>query len=518
MEERSSQGNVVSISDVKSKNATIPPIRPRRPNAEEMVSEFLKLLGEQGDPEALFHTPERELFARIRVNGHMENWPLKSSGFKSWLNHAYFRLTGTIPGEKIERLLLKEFSGNALFEGSEVPVSLRVAEHDGKIYVDLCDPAWRLIEVSSTGWNVISEETPVRFRRSPGMLPLPVPQKGGEIEELLRFLNLGNRDDQLLLLSWILCAFRSTGPYPILALHGTQGSGKSTAANVIRRLTDPAQAALRTSPRDERDLLIASRHSHVIAFDNLSGISGQLSDALCRLATGSGFATRKLYSDDEQMIFSAQRPILLNGIENVASRGDLLDRMLLIRLPSIKATERSQEKTFWADFEEARPRILGALMDALVATLRGASSVAPSNLPRMADFAARGIAAESGLGFGPGEFLGAYARNHAEATFAAIEASPAIAEIPRLLRTSGGCWEGSSGDLLATLERGVASDCGRRDSNWPRSARAMAGELERGKINLEQVGVVITRLPREAGSGRRRFRLSIVTNVTPESC
>jgi len=157
-------------------------------------------------------------------------------------------------------------------------------------------------------------------------------------------------------------------------------------------------------------------------------------------------------------------------------------------------------------------------MDALTATLHSTSDVNAINLPRMADFAARGIAAESGLGFRPGEFLAAYARNHAEATLAAIEASPAIAEIPRLLRTSGGSWEGSSGDLLAELERGVASDCGRRDSNWPRSARAMAGELERGKINLEQAGVVITRLSREAGSGRRRFRLSIVTNVTQESC
>jgi hypothetical protein len=72
--------------------------------------------------------------------------------------------------------------------------------------------------------------------------------------------------------------------------------------------------------------MIAANNAWVIAYDNLSGITPSLSDALCSLATGGGFATRQNYTDDEEAIFQAERPILINGIDELAIRPDLLDR------------------------------------------------------------------------------------------------------------------------------------------------------------------------------------------------
>ena len=208
------------------------------------------------------------------------------------------------------------------------------------------------------------------------------------------------------------------------------------------------------------------------------------------------------------MIFSARRPILLNGIEDLASRGDLLDRMIIVRLPAIKQTGRRPEREFWEEFERVSGRILGALFDVGSAVMRNLSNMDLAEPPRMADFSKIGCAAELALGFKEGEFIEAYGRNRAEASLTALEASPAAVEIPRLLpSTPKGTWEGSAGDLLADLNR-MAGDQARRDRFWPRSARAMAAVLDRAKLSLEHVGIRTERLPRDGGTGKGGLRFS----------
>src|SRR5690606_22857722 len=187
------------------------------------------------------------------------------------------------------------------------------------------------------GWRVdwrLATRRPV-FRRVRGMRPLPEPRSGGSIEDLRPFVNVPDENAWRLLVAWLLAALRPTGPYPVLVLQGEQGSAKSTTARVLRALVDPSKAPIRTMPRDERDLMVAASNSWVIVLDNLSGIPNWLSDAICRLSTGGGFATRALYTDDEEAIFEATRPVILNGIDDVVSRSDLLDRSLVLTLPTI---------------------------------------------------------------------------------------------------------------------------------------------------------------------------------------
>ena len=148
----------------------------------------------------------------------------------------------------------------------------------------------------------------------------------GRSTALRAFLNLASDDDFNLAVAWLLAALRPTGPYPVLVLTGEQGSAKSTCARMLRALVDPHEAALRAPPRNEHELFIAARNAHVLAFDNLSTVLAWLSDALCRLSTGAGFAARKLYTDDEESVISAERPVLLNSIDAVVTRGDLADR------------------------------------------------------------------------------------------------------------------------------------------------------------------------------------------------
>src|SRR5262249_30864138 len=193
---------------------------------------------------------------------------------------------------------------------------------------------WQAVEISCSGWRILPNP-PVRFRRPKGMQAIVAPEPGGSDSLLWRFVNLGDARDRILVSTWASCCLRPRGPYPILILNGEQGSAKSTSAKVLRALIDPNDAPLRSEPREPRDLMIAATNGRLVAFDNLSHLPPWLSDALCRLATGGGFATRELYTNDEETIFDAMRPVVLTGIEELATRADLLHRCPAFRLPPL---------------------------------------------------------------------------------------------------------------------------------------------------------------------------------------
>jgi hypothetical protein len=264
----------------------------------------------------------------------------------------------------------------------------------------------------------------------------------------------------------------------VLALHGEQGSGKSTVVEVLRMLIDPNEALLRPSPRDERDLVIAGSNGRIVALENLSQIPQWLSDALCRIATGSGFATRELYSDTEESIFSVQLPVALNGIVEVVIAGDLQDRSIVLTLPRIEAY--ASEDDLWEEFEAVRPRILGALLDVVSHAMANERTIEITELPRMADFARWTAAAAPALGWDPDRLLNAYAGNRATANETTLDASPLVAPLRQL-----GNFEGTATDLLAELIE-IVGDGAARSKVWPKSPSALSGALRRLAPNLRR--------------------------------
>jgi hypothetical protein len=276
-------------------------------------------------------------------------------------------------------------------------VSVRLADFGGAIYLDLADPSWSCLEITPKGWKLI-ENPPVKFRRPPGLKAFPMPQGGGNIDELREFVNVSSFEDFVLLVAWVLGCFFPSGPFPILIVNGEQGAAKSTTSRVLRELTDPNAVALRSPPRSEQDLVIAANNARVIGLDNLSHMPDWLSDALCRIATGGGFSVRALFTDSEEALFTGARPILLNGIADFATRADLLDRAIHVTLPAIEDHRRTDEATFWEKFRKAQPRILGAILDAVVVALRNFPSTKLQSSPRMADVARWLVSAESAFG------------------------------------------------------------------------------------------------------------------------
>ncbi|MGI8552810.1 MAG: hypothetical protein ACR2PL_18785, partial [Dehalococcoidia bacterium] len=274
--------------------------RPRRSQATQLI--------ELAGAVELFHTPDGDPYACVHLGGHLETWPLRTQGFRSWLAHEFYRDCGGAPSAQALQDALGILEARARFDGPEERVFTRVGSAGDRIYLDLCNDAWQAVEISPTGWNVV-DDPPVRFRRARGMLPLPAPQAGGSITVLRPFLNVGDEDSWMLIVSWLLSTFRPVGPFPVLGLTGEQGSAKTTTGRVLRALVDPATAPLRSLPKEERDLAISAANNWIVTIDNVSSLPAWLSDALCRLATGGGFSTRQLYSDADEVIFSHQRPM-----------------------------------------------------------------------------------------------------------------------------------------------------------------------------------------------------------------
>ncbi len=451
----------------------------------------------------LFHAPDGNAFADLDIKGHRETWPVRTKGFKRWLARQFFEATGGVPGSEALQSALNVIEAKAHFDAPQMAVNVRVAEHDGNLYLDLVDDGWRAIEIDPTGWRVI-ERPPVRFRRSAGMKPLPVPASGGSVETLRSFLNVQSDTDFVLVISWALAVLRDHGPYPVIVLSGEQGSAKSTFSAILRALLDPNTAPLRALPREDRDLFIAASNGHVLTFDNVSGLPAWISDTICRLATGGGFAVRQLYTDQGEVLFDAARPVVLNGIEDIVTRPDLADRAIFLTLEPIPEERRRPEKELWAAFEEARPQILGALLDAVSFGLRRLPETRLDKLPRMADFALWATACEAAI-WDKGTFWSAYCGNRDEAVDSVIEADP-VGSAVRSLMASRTEWTGTASDLLGALSKEVTERIAKAKT-WPDSPRALSGRLRRAATFLRKIGIEIE----FTKEGRARTRMINIT-------
>jgi hypothetical protein len=435
----------------------------------------------------LFHAPDGTGFADLEINGHRETWPIRAKGFRRWLARRFYDATQGAPSSEALASALNVIEAKAHFDAPKREVYVRVGGLDGRLYLDLGDETWRAVEIDVTGWRVIDNPS-VRFRRAAGMQPLPMPVRGGSVETLRCFLNLKSDTDFVVVVAWALACLRDRGPYPVIVLSGEQGSAKSTFSAILRALLDPNTAPLRALPREDRDLFIAASNGHVLAFDNVSGLPAWISDTLCRLATGGGFAVRQLYTDQDEVLFDASRPVILNGIEDIVTRPDLADRALFLTLEPIPEERRRPEQELWAAFETECPRILGVLLDAAVEGLRRLPETHLPKLPRMADFALWATACEGAL-WPVGTFWSAYCGNRDEAVEGVIDADPIAAAVRAVMATRT-VWTGTASDLLGALAE-VAGERVAKSKTWPDSPRALAGRLRRAATFLRKIGMEI---------------------------
>jgi putative DNA primase/helicase len=433
----------------------------------------------------------------IPVDGHNEHHRVRSQRFRDWLiveaGRAYpIEITGRIRpgtfGKNAVEDALSACEAAAAAGRTTVAARLRVTERDKLLYLDLGDPEWRAVEIGPGAWRIV-DCPPVPILRTRRTRALPFPVTGGSLAPLRELLPVDSEDEWRIVVLWALAALRPIGPYPIIAWSGEQGTGKSFAARVMRRLIDPCGDDIMQPPREDRDLIAAARSNHVLAFDNLSSVSGELADSLCRLATGGDIGGRMLYTDHESAAFAAQRPIILNGIPDLVSRGDLASRALFVRLSPMR--RRRPEAELWEAFRAAAPGILGALLEVLSAALANLPAV---RLPedsaafRMADFALLAVAAEPALGWPAGAALRALRQNMRGAATMLADLDPVAIAVRRLTDDGKLGFSGLVSMLHARLSD-MAEPETKRAPGWPRSAAKLGEHLRRLGPALRAAGI-----------------------------
>jgi len=411
-----------------------------------------------------------------------------SKGMRHWLGALTFARGAHPVMPKNMDEFIGRLSAQARHGGEERTVYTRTALVAQEVWLDLASSPPHFVHVTPEGWSVV-EHSDVSFKKPANMRELLVPIGGGSVEDLLPFINTDSEDDFRLIVGWAIGVLVNEGPVPALALQGQQGSAKSTTAMVLVRLLDDSAVPLRAYPADTASLLIATTNSRILAFDNMSRIKPNQADDICRIVTGTAFGSRRLYTNGEEHVISAMNPLILNGIDQLAERADLISRTIVIELPPISDTDRLPEREFWDRFNRARPRILGALLDAVSSVLKNWDvSHAPGGA-RMADFVAHVSAAEDRLGWPNGSFADAYVANQQNANQAALDSDPlSQALLDHMgLPTTGNLAEHTPTQWLHLIEN-IWTDYRRQ---FPGNPQTLSNRLRRLAPAMRDVGVVV---------------------------
>lgn len=449
----------------------------------------------------LFHDQYNEPYARLEINGRFEIHPINSKFFKRWISKLYYDNNGKPPNSNSLSAALKVIEAEACFNGEKKELHNRVAWHEGAIWYDLTDKYWRAIRIDEKGWELV-QDPPILFKRYSHQAAQVEPKDAREFSKISQYLNLKDAKDIQLFEVYSCSCLIPEIPKPIPTLHGPQGSAKSTALKVTRKLVDPSVIEVLGAPRDPKELVQMLSHHYCAYFDNLTAISGWLSDMFCKAVTGDGFSKRQLFTDDDDIIYNFKRCIGINGINVPATRPDLLDRAMLLGFERVSKDKRLTERKLWGSFDKDRPALLGSMFNVISDAMRIKAELQLQELPRMADFAEWGESISQALGYEPNSFINNYFGNVERQNEEAIQAhviGPAIIE---LLKT--GSFEGPASVLLERLE-GIA-EClkiNTKAKEWPKAPHVLTRRLNELRSNLEEQNIILEIIH----SGDRKIRI-----------
>lgn len=437
-----------------------------------------------------YRTSMDETYVTIQIRENNVN--VKSERFKKWIVSQFYNIESKIPtNDNIAKIILL-LESRAMNEVNEVLVERRCATVVNCIYYDLKDDSCNVVKVSRDGWEII-KDPPVIFARTKTMYRQVTPERNGNLDILDKWFRYKDENHLILQKVILVASLIPNIARPIQVLHGEKGSSKTSTMKLVRDIIDPAIVPVVSIPKTIDDLAVYISKNYVPCFDNIDTISNQVSDLLCIAVTGGGHTKRKLYTDDEEQVMFFQRFIVLNGINVVATRSDLLDRCILLELERIPPNERKEEKVLREEFDKDKLIILGAIFETLSKAMSIYDQVELNNLGRMADFTRWGYAIAEVLGIGGDKFLEAYLNNQNNANIEALESHPVGFAMYKFMEDKT-VWSGSPTKLLSELEIVAGFEkIDTTNSNWAKTPNVLSRRLNEIKSNLLDLGIEFER-------------------------
>jgi hypothetical protein len=225
----------------------------------------------------------------------------------------------------------------------------------------------------------------------------------------------------------------------------------------------------------------------MVSFNNISHLSDSQQDDICCLSTGGGFATRELFTTHDEFVADKKRPVILNGITDIVTAQDLIDRCISLELPLISGKDRQSDAAIIETFNYEYPKLFGALLDILAKILQKIPSIKLPEKPRMADFAILGTALERVMGWPNNTFLREYYDNIQNSMTSAMEHSPVVIALINFFEDHK-LFNGSYGELYKILTAQYKPNM----TGWPKSPKGLAAQIKRQSPALSAIGIEIT--------------------------
>lgn len=455
--------------------------------SETQAETILRLVAEKGA--VMFHDTESFPYIAISVNGHREIWSIDNRDFNTWLNGLYYSEKKK-PAKKESISEAKEAIRSQALFGNEKDYKLytRVARYNNAILYSLSNRNCEAIEITKDGWKIINN-TPILFKQFRHQKEQLNPKENGDIRRILKYINL--QENHTLFLCWLVCCFVPDIPHAMPIFFGEKGAAKTTACTLLKRLIDPSALDTLTIQKNPRSLAVNLQQHWFLPFDNVSRIDEETSDTLCRAITG-GIQQRKLYTDADDYIFTFQKCLAINGINNVANRPDLLDRAILIELCRIDESCRRELNNLLDDFDKDLPYILGGIFDILSKAMSIYPTVKLDSLPRMADFARWGYAVGEALGNLGDEFLEEYKSNQGKRNIEILNTDIVATLVVAFMKDKSE-WSGLISELYTKLSE-IAPQYGinHKGKEFPTVPQVLSRRLNNLQSNLKEAGITFT--------------------------
>jgi hypothetical protein len=449
-----------------------------------------------------------EIYADFSVEADGVTYPMTGAingqPYQRWLTMCFYETTKRAPPREPFKSALRTIEARAFASRRSFRLFPRICQmiedDDPVIYLDRGSDAWDAFRIDHNGVKLVTA-VPVKFvRPESGIAELPMPDWGGNIDDLEKLVNLRSRRDFILGIGWVLSCFQPANALPQVLLLGQHGTAKTTGMKRFCALVDPILNDPLGPPSLVDDMMISAQTTYVQAFDNVKRIGEEMSAAYCRLSTGGGLRKRVLYTDKGLLSIWARRPLIQTSTRMVVKEPDLADRT--IQVLSGAPFRDGQEDSYRPDdevddeFIAAWPKLFGAILTAVVEGLRHRKAGEPvpkRGIPRMASFAVWSYRCEAGLGWERGIILNAYREAIRDFAQDIVEMDPVASAIMMFMldpdRIDAG-WEGSATLLLAYLNH-QDSGRGQRSRDWPRDARDLSTQLSEltGVLRANQLHV-----------------------------
>lgn len=465
----------------------------------------------------IFKDRFNEIYVSIKINDHYETIRLTSTRFSNIIQSEYYEKTkDIISKEKLSSVLnliiaRADLDKNLMIRDLSIRVAKDVNKSDRSFTTspineqtynyDLANTNWEIVRITTEGWKITSNSSnkPL-FRRYRNNHSQDTPQRSYPqdiVKKFLSLFNFGSKNYEMLFLVYLVSLFIPEIAKPILILRGNKGSAKTTAFELIKKIVDPGDIDTLFFPKEINDLIQILNHNYLTCFDNISYVSDEMSDLLCRVTTGTGYSKRKLYTDDDTIAYKFKRPIGINGINLASVKSDFLDRCLIIELERIPKEKRRKDEDIKSEFKSLLPSILGWIFDILTKVLQyrknNPEKITLKELPRMAEFGEHGEIISRCIGYEEHAFINAYYDNIQIQNNEVIESSLLGKMVMEFIKEKE-VWEGSASELYSILTVVVEQTDQRvvRSRAWPNAPNSMVRKLNELIPTLKENGIEIT--------------------------